>query len=196
MIKAVIFDLGGVVVDFTNYRHYEHLSRMSGIPTERVKRIIEKRQLDLFERGLETIDTFEREVAGMLRIPRSRVGWYDVYKRSASLNPDVEELVETLHKEYVTAFISNIDKTRYVYTRRILSLDAFDYRFTSCFVGFRKPSPSIFRFALRRMKVKAEETVFIDNMLENVVGARKVGMNAIHFINRRLLDRELAKLSL
>lgn len=196
MIKAVLFDLGGVVVDFSNYSYYIHLSKISEMPTYKIREVIEKRQIDLLEKDKTDIRSFERHIAEKLDIPVKKVGWYDFYKRNASINPDVEELVEIMHKGYITAFISNIDKTRYVYTRRILNLNAFDYRFTSCYIGFRKPDPRIFRFVLNRIGIKPSEAIFIDNMIENVIGARKVGIRSFHFINRRLLDRELAKLRL
>jgi putative hydrolase of the HAD superfamily len=196
MIKAVLFDLGGVVVDFSNEKHYAYLSRISGKPVHKIRKMIEDKELVMLEKDTTDIRSFERYVAKKLEIQVKRVEWYEVYKRSARINLDVEGLLERLHNEYITGFISNIDKTRYVYTRKILNLDAFDYRFASCFIGYRKPDPRIYRFALKKISIKPEEAVFIDNMLENVVSARKIGIKAVHFINRRLLDRELAKLGI
>ncbi|MEM3011015.1 MAG: HAD-IA family hydrolase, partial [Candidatus Bathyarchaeia archaeon] len=47
-------------------------------------------------------------------------------------------------------------------------------------VGWRKPHPKIFQEALRRLGAKAEETVFVgDNPIDDVQGAKNVGMKAI-----------------
>ncbi len=196
MIKALIFDLGGVVIDFSNSMYYLHLSEASGIPVKRIKTAIEKKELGLLERGTINLNTFESKVAKSLGIRMKGVEWYSFYTRTVSIDPDVSDIINVLHKEYITAFISNIDKSRYAYTMRILDLDLFDFRFASCYVGIRKPSPGIFRHALRTIGIKAEEAVFIDNQLENVEGAARLGIRSLHFTSRRKLDIQLSKLGL
>src|SRR5271166_2679640 len=96
MIKAVVFDLGGVVIDFANYRYYIHLSKISKVPVYKVREIIEKRQLDLLERDATDIHSFERYIAKRLGITQKRVGWGAFFRKTASMNLDVEQLVETL----------------------------------------------------------------------------------------------------
>lgn len=193
MIRAVIFDLGGVVIRFTNERYYEHLSEVSGLPYVKV-RDIEERELPLLEKGEITVRQFDRMIAKRLKIPLRKVMYYTFYVSHMSLNPDVLSLIKELRKEYTVAFLSNIDISRYGYTRKVLDTSLFRYRFTSCYLKMRKPDPRIYRAVLKSMKLKPEETVFIDDRLPNVKGARKVGMNAIHFRNRRSLDVELSKL--
>lgn len=195
-IKAIIFDLGGVVVDFSNDRYYSYLSEKSKIPYRKVSRVIEGKYIDSFERGNLTLGKFEEAVAKDLSISKKSVEWYDFYKRTARANEDVEELVDSLHKEYMTAFLSNVDRPRYKHTLEIIDLDLFDFRFASCYLNARKPEAAVFRTVLAQMNLKPNETVFIDNMIENVRGAEKVGITAVHFVSRRLLDRELAKLGL
>ncbi len=196
MIRAVIFDIGGVVVRFTNTDYYHHLSRISGKPYRFIERTIEKGLLAPFESGKMGIDRFSAGIAKTLGIKKSQVQWIEFYKKTVKMNYDVLELVEQLQKEYKTALLTNADIARYRYTTKILNMDLFDYRFQSCYIKARKPDPKIYRYALKKMGLKPEETVFIDNMIENVEGARKVGMNAIHFVGRRRLDKELAEFGL
>lgn len=196
MIRAVVFDLGGVVIDFTNRSYYEYLSEISKSSFQKIKRMIESKQLPLLERGRIDLHTFEKHVSKKLEIDESKVKWYKYYAETVGLNYDVLELVRILHKEYITAFMSNIDRTRYSYTLRILDLGLFDYKFSSCYVGARKPSQHIYLYALKRMKLKSNQVVFIDDRIENVKGARKVGITGIQFKNRRSLDIALYKLGL
>lgn len=59
-----------------------------------------------------------------------------------------------------------------------------------------KPDPAIYRLALDRFGVTAENALFIDDRLENVEGARDVGMKAHLFENAALLRRELRALGI
>ena len=196
MIRGVLFDLGGVVVDFSNDNYYRMLAEKSGRTAKEVRALIENKPLIMLEEGRSTTDEFERNIAKSLGIPKDEIEWYEFYKRAVRINEDVEALVGELKKDYMTAFVSNIDKSRYRYTLKILDLDLFDYRFASCSVGFRKPDRRIMEFALKRMKLKPEEAVFIDNMPENVDSARKIGISAFVFSSRRKLDTDLYSIGL
>lgn len=196
MIRAVIFDLGGVVLRFTNGEYYRHLAKISGKPYGFVYRAIEEGSMVPLEAGTIGIKEFNRSVAKRLGITSEQVVWNGFYKKTVKLDYDVLELIEELQKEYITAFLTNADAARYRYTTKILDLDLFDYRFQSCYIGVRKPDSRIYKYALKRMGLKPEEAVFIDDRTENVRAARRLGMHAVQFKSRRLLDRELAKLNL
>lgn len=59
--------------------------------------------------------------------------------------------------------------------------DAFDCLIISAEVGVMKPKAEIYLLALEQLKVSPNEAVFVDDFLENVEGARAVGMSAVHF---------------
>ena len=196
MIKAVIFDLGAVVVDFTNQDYYAQLAKKTGLKFRTVEKTFDGMELDLMEKGRMKLGTFEKKMAEKLNIKGIGLGWCDFFVENAKINFDVQELVGMLHKEYITAFISNVDKSRYIYTRKMINLDFFDYKFASCYIGSRKPERKIYDFAIKRMGIAYENAVFIDDLQENVDGAKKLGIKGIRFENRRKLDKELYKLGL
>lgn len=68
------------------------------------------------------------------------------------------------------------------------------FAFTSCYMGIRKPDPSIYRHALGILGKPAERTLFIDDRLENVAAAAAVGMKAIRFTGADALRHDLQAL--
>jgi 2-haloacid dehalogenase len=56
-----------------------------------------------------------------------------------------------------------------------------------------KPDPAIYRLFLDRNRLNAESCLFIDDSEKNVVGAKEVGMKAVHFQNPELLRNELRR---
>ncbi len=196
MIRAVIFDLGGVIVKFTNDQYYHRLAEISGKKHEFVKRAVESKELPLLESGKISITEFNAAVAKKLDIKTGRMDWFSFYKKTVKLDMAMLKLVDSLHKRHVTAFLTNIDESRYLYTAKILDMDLFDYKFQSCYLGMRKPDPRIYVHVLKKMHIKPEEAVYIDDRLENVRGAKRVGINAVHFKNRRFLGLKLAEMGL
>jgi epoxide hydrolase-like predicted phosphatase len=71
----------------------------------------------------------------------------------------------------------------------------FDSITLSCEEGVMKPDPRIFQVALGRAGVKPEEALFVDDFIENVEGARAVGMSVVHFSDPATARREIAALT-
>ena len=64
----------------------------------------------------------------------------------------------------------------------------------SCDVGLRKPDPKIYKLVLKKLKLKPNQTVFVDNQEWNLKPARKLGMKTILFKNNKQLFRDLNKI--
>ena len=73
-------------------------------------------------------------------------------------------------------------------------LDDFDAHVLSHEVGLLKPDAAIYRYTLEKYGLAAERTVFLDDLTTNVEGARRVGMQAIHYQNPEQARAELTKL--
>ena len=198
MIKLILFDLGGVVIDFTDGEHYyPYLSKVSGSSIKKVRGLIEAAtvwaQLDKDE---ITLQEFNRKISKELKIPANEVKWYELYEKTARIDGKVMTIAKKLSKNYKVGYLSNVDKSRYTWTRKLLKpyADVFAYKFASCDIHRRKPACEIYLYVLQRMKIKPSEAVFIDNLKENVVGARKAGLKGIVFKSSVDLKRQLKKL--
>lgn len=67
----------------------------------------------------------------------------------------------------------------------------FDVAFSSCYVGLRKPEPTMYRRALDILGKPAERILFIDDRQENVAGANAAGMKGLRFDGADRLRRDL-----
>jgi epoxide hydrolase-like predicted phosphatase len=197
MIKCIIFDLGGVVIDFTNDKHYyPYLSKVSGVSVRKIKRLVEGKMWAELDKDLLPQREFDRKVAKKLGIMMKDVKWYELYKKEAKINRRTIDIVRKLRRKYMIAYLSNVDRSRYTETATKLLkpyLKLFDHRFASCEIRLRKPTRHVFRYVLKHMKLKSSEAVFIDNTLENVKGARKAGIKGILFKNAKELEKQLRR---
>lgn len=98
-------------------------------------------------------------------------------------------------RQYLMAVISNESAEINAYRIQKFGLrDIFAAFFSSCYVRIQKPDVRIFEMALQVMQRNADECIFVDDRAENVEGARKAGMNGIHFLNVAQLSAELKNL--
>ncbi|MCS7078969.1 MAG: HAD family phosphatase [Chloracidobacterium sp.] len=71
-------------------------------------------------------------------------------------------------------------------------LPAADAAVFSSDIGFIKPEPEIYRYALTQLRVRPEEALFIDDVETNAAAARELGLHALHFTDAPTLKRDLA----
>ena len=143
-----------------------------------------------------TLPKFQRTVGKAFGIPNGKIAWLSFFKKNASLDRHTVKIVKDLKRNYKIAFLSNIDRDRYNYMlKHILNkvLYLFDYKFASFGLGIVKPSPQVYKKVLKATHLKPSEVIFIDNNLDNVVGARSVGIKSLQFTDIKNLKLDLKK---
>ena len=101
----------------------------------------------------------------------------------------IKENREKLHR---LAIISNMTRDCLVYMKKHFQwLELFDELIYSCEFGKNKPDAKIYEFFLNRIKIPPQECLFADDLVENVNGAMKSGMNVIHFKSFTQFKQEL-----
>ncbi len=191
MTKAIIFDIGGVLV---KQIHQQLLKELSD------KYNIDMNELENFEPGLfdntmtgkitET-EYFER-IIKHFNLP---VSVSDLNERATELTEPIKEtwpIVEKLKGKYVLAVLSDMGK-EWTKTReeKFKISEYFDYVVYSYEVGVRKPNVKIYKHLLNLMKIPASECIFIDDKQKNVDVARELGMKTILFENAEKLEQRL-----
>ena len=71
----------------------------------------------------------------------------------------------------------------------------FHKRFLSCYLHARKPDKKIYEIVLKQLRVRPEETVFIDDSKSNIKTAQSLGMKAVLFTSYPNLVKDLKRLS-
>jgi HAD superfamily hydrolase (TIGR01509 family) len=98
---------------------------------------------------------------------------------------ELVEFVRTLHPHYKLGLLSNAFLgTREWMQERFTFLNLFDVSFFSAEVGMRKPEEQFFRLVLGALQVEPTEALFVDDFLENIIGAQKIGMQTVWYKDR------------
>ncbi len=107
----------------------------------------------------------------------------------------MDALLRRLARHYPLYLISNTNRMHFDHIKQNFKiLRHFKRTFPSHEVGHRKPELKIYEKVLARIRLRPEETVFVDDVPKFVAGAKKAGMRAIRFKNREQLIRKLRKL--
>jgi len=197
MLKAILFDVGGVIIDFSNDDdYYPYLSRISGVSIKRIKKIIEGKLWVLLDKDKISQKDFDKIIARKLKICENKVLWYETYEKEGKLDKKVINDIKKLSKHYKIAYLSNVDMSRYCFTLKMLKpySKLFNHEFASCYIHLRKPEKKAFGYVLSKLKVKPSEAVFIDNQEENVAGAKRAGLKTILFKDNKGMEKDLLKL--
>jgi len=197
-IKAVIFDLGNVLVNYDVKKAARRFSEAGGISQIRIwAHFFLSKFEQSYTRGEISNREFYQEACRVFKKPvpykRFKHYWNDIFWE----NPGMEKLLIGIKRRYPLYLISNTNALHFTHINREFKLlRHFKKMFPSHEVGARKPDPRIYRRVLKKIGLQPEETVFIDDMKSFVQGARKIGMHAIRFRGLKLLIRDLQKLGI
>lgn len=200
-IDTIIFDLGGVLIDWNPKYVYREV--FNG----------DEKKVDWFLDNICTNDWNVEQDAGRT--------FEDATQFLINQYPQYEEWIRIFYDRWedmlggpIKDSVLLLDKLKKANTHQLYALtnwsaEAFPvalqrYDFLQHFEGIlvsgeekmRKPFAIIYELLMDRFNLKAEKSVFIDDNLENVLGAKKVGMKAIQYKNSQQLINELSHLGI
>jgi putative hydrolase of the HAD superfamily len=195
MIKLIIFDIGGVLEDFRESMYAAYICKKLKLDVNKFRKSLE-RLLLLAESGKITCKQMLSEIATEFGVSVKSLEWSESLGRLAKRNDDVILLLNRLSARYRIVLLTNISRSRYISTINAGLLDGVKRErvFASCYLKMAKPDPKIYRYVLNTMGSSAAESVFIDDRIENVKGAKSVGIKSVHFRNYKKLVSDLKKL--
>jgi len=197
MIKAFVFDFGGVLVRTEDYGPRHTWDERLGLPVGSVERAVHHSDLWIqTQLGRITYQAYWEGVAEILYmrkedIPELRRDYFSGDRLNYRLVALIRELRE---QGYPMALLSNEAVQLRDRLRELELHDLFDHVLISAEIGMMKPDPTAFRVALHALQVRPHEAVFVDDALPNIRGAQQLGIHAILFRGSTDLRDELKKL--
>ena len=184
MIKGVIFDVGGVLLrthDQSGRRKWE--TRMGLEPGELAHLVFDSelgRQAQLGQASLEEVWAWVGAHLGLS--PGQLVSLMRDFWAGDRLDQALCDYIRGLRSNYLTAMLSNNwARDGRAMAQKMGIADCFDVFVTSAEIGVVKPDPRIYQVALDRLRISPPEGIFVDDFVENVEAARRLGMRAVHF---------------
>jgi glucose-1-phosphatase len=193
MHKAIIFDLGKVLIPFDFQLGYRALESFCPYPAAEIrKRIGSSGLVAPFEKGLIDPPEFVNRVCAALDLKLD----YDSFCRAwnciftGQLIPD--SILESLAARYRLVLLSNTNYIHFQTLRQNYALlRYFEERILSFEVHAAKPEPEMFEAAIRGAACRAEECFYTDDISENVDAACRLGMDAVQFQSLEQLQGEM-----
>jgi glucose-1-phosphatase len=189
-IKAIIFDLGGVILD---------------ISVDKTRRAFEQLGVEDFEKMYSLKDAnhlFQKLEEGKI----DEQEFYDGFRKSSGKNISDDEIknawnelllqfrtgtlamLEALKMKYKLFLLSNTNIIHRQAFNKIFETQIgkgslnhfFEKAYFSYEIGCRKPDAGAYEYVLKENNLSPSETLFIDDSLENIEGAKNSGMQVIH----------------
>ena len=198
-IKSIIFDLGGVILNL-NYSKTEDEFKKIGVLNFKEFYSQKKQTLlfDDFEKGKIKPEEFIKSFKESENLKIKEIDFINAWN-AMLLEIPIEKLqfIDGLKKDYKIILLSNTNEIHIKKFEDDLKKNNMLEQFYKCFdkiyyssrMGKRKPEENCFNQVLEENGLIAENTLFIDDSIQHIEGAKKVGVKTIHLEkNKSILD--------
>ncbi|NIM07504.1 MAG: HAD-IA family hydrolase [Armatimonadetes bacterium] len=193
MVRACVFDLGGVIFDFDFGPFYERVLPhcRAGVSKESLARLVEARHEKL-ERGLARFsayyERYAEEVGLRIGVEEFTVMWSDIFTEK----PETTALLRRL-KDVRLFMLSNTDEAHIAWVRERFGevMGLFEKCFFSYELGAIKPAPEVFRGVENVTGLAPEAHLLIDDIEANVQAALNAGWQGVRFRSAAELEKSL-----
>jgi len=193
-IRAVIWDIGGVLVRTEDQEPRRRLAESLGLTRDDLEYLVFGSEMgQKAQRGAIRTQELLEFVCREVHYPVEETGRFEeAFFAGDRLDEGLVSYIRSLKERYCTGIISNAwDDVRAMIEQRWNMADAFDQIMISAEEKLVKPAPRIFHLALEKLEAAPEEAVFIDDFTKNIAGAQAVGMHAIQFYSSEQIRADL-----
>ncbi|MFX0001121.1 MAG: HAD family hydrolase [Candidatus Hodarchaeota archaeon] len=202
-VKAIMFDLGGVVVDLDFSNFYNTIITQSPLNKPQTPIMLEFfRQSDIYHQGNMTDDEFYQLACDILQVCMvNQSEFFNAFNSIISdINLEVIEIIKKIHdsNRYKLIALSNVNSSHwnFILKKKWDFLDYFDELILSHEIHMIKPDPKTFEYAIKKAGCKPKQIVFIDDGLNNIRSAKQLGIIGIKYTTTDNLIEEFNKLKI
>ncbi|MCX2742272.1 HAD family phosphatase [Mangrovivirga sp. M17] len=190
MIQNIIFDLGGVIINLdTDLTYSKLVSYCNGDVDAAKSRIFDSKITERYELGELTDEQFRDE---MREILNHNLSDEDLDYAWNAMLLDIPHqrisLLEKLKDDYSLYLMSNTSPIHIYGVNDVLKQTSgvndissfFDKTYYSFTMKKRKPNPEVFQQILEENELEPAETLYFDDLKQNIISAKQLGINAIH----------------
>jgi putative hydrolase of the HAD superfamily len=191
----VIFDLGGVVVEWSPQTICAQAFDDPALRQVAMKHILQHPDwLELDRGSLAREEAIQRAASRTTWSPDAVGDFFDTVLASLRLKADTVALMQRMHAAGHKLYcLSNMPHHALAYLERSYTFwDLFSARVISCQVGMCKPEPGIYAHLLQHCAIDPAQSVFIDDMQVNVDAAAPFGIHPLRFDNAAQCENALA----
>jgi len=186
MIKAIVFDIGGVILRTEDPSIRKELSQKYGLQREELEdRVFNSSAAQASTIGQVREEAVWQNIAEKLDLPPEAIeDFKDSFWAGDRLDQDLVDFLQNSRREYATALLSNAwDGIRSQLEEKygIKEGQTVDHILISSELGVAKPDPKIYRILADILLCEFQEILFVDDFIENVIAARELGIQAIHY---------------
>ena len=185
LIKNLIFDLGGVIINLDVSLSFQQFAKLGDISLEQMNRMAERDPLfNNYEKGLITSELFRKGICELLErdITDDKI---DAAWNAMLLDIPLERLkfLEQLKPHYRMFVLSNTNEIHITALNIIMENvygvtryhSLFENIYYSHLVNMRKPEAEIYDFVLQENNMKATETLYMEDNHDNIESSQKLG---------------------
>jgi 2-haloacid dehalogenase len=197
---AIVFDFGGVLVDWDPHYLYRPFFDGDDAAIDRFLQEIDFREWNLHQDGGRSFDEGVAVLSAQFPQYAHLIRAYHEHWADSIVGP-IDGTVDILRACKVAGYplygLSNWAQEKFDLVRpKYDFFECFDDILISSTVNLVKPDPRIFEIFLQRINRRAEDCIYIDDSAANVVTADRLGFNTIHFESPAQLTAELDRLDM
>lgn len=178
--KALIFDLGGVIVRWTGI---EALMEMTGRSRSDVLQIFKVNPIfQAYEIGRCDDDRFAAAMIESFNLDMDTVSFKRLWQSWVGQTyPDTKRVLAALRESFVTACLSNTNALHWERLKQFIETeDYFDYSFASHLIHAAKPTLESYTISIEKMGLTTSDIWFFDDTKVNIRAAQNFGIQAFH----------------
>lgn len=184
-IKAILFDLGKVILDFNFEPAFHRLARFTPLSVADIEAYFWRSGLEvLYDGGKISSVEFYKEVKSVLKHTLSFKEFKNIWNDIFTQKKDTILLIKRLSPHYRLVLISNTNEMHYEHVRKRYPI--FNH-FDKCILSFkekrRKPDARIYQTAVRACKARPHEILYIDDREDLTQAAKELGFHIFTFRN-------------